>query len=649
MKILLFILINFTLVLNSQEIERFYSYPNFEIDSTENEKSIFVNFNFEYDDEFNILSTNIIDFYTDTDLAKFPDFEIIEQTDLKLGIPKDIELSLVSIARTNGESDNNKTAYGYRLISRQNRLRNVGKTLLVIDETIFEFLKDVIEEYLEVLRLSGIRCDFRLAPRSESFNAKKVMETKDIIDKYYENNNDLENVFLFGRIAVPMSGRYTPDGHVDESFGAWPTDLYYAILNGQWKDEESDTTNPTAFPDHKNIVGDGKFDNGYLPKAVSFNIGRIDMYNLPFYNESEVVLLKRYLEKDIAFRKGKIRPTNNAIMDNGFENVYRERFATEAMINFGAMFGEDNYESKRSREIMDKDDYLFFWGAAPGATNNIFDVVYADEVAERGFNSVFNTVFGSRAVEWNSENNIMRAITASEPMTLTCRWGVRPYFYNFFMGAGYTIGFCHSYSIKSVLSSNGSISMKNTVHQNLLGDPTLKMYYPDMPKNFEVEYNEESMKYEFTWGVTENAFAYNIYFREEKNGNYILLNEAWIKEDSYQIELAENDNLEFIIKAIEKVENNQGYYFEESIGAKEDKFNSVENEFDVIIYPNPSSDRIYSNYRIDRYSLVDLLGKVVKAGLNKNEIDISGIQNGSYFLYYEIGNQLKSQKIIIYR
>jgi hypothetical protein len=40
---------------------------------------------------------------------------------------------------------------------------------------------------------------------------------------------------LIGNVPVPYSGDLNPDGHSDHD-GAWPTDTYYAEMNGTWTD-----------------------------------------------------------------------------------------------------------------------------------------------------------------------------------------------------------------------------------------------------------------------------------------------------------------------------------------------------------------------------------------------------------------------------
>lgn len=51
------------------------------------------------------------------------------------------------------------------------------------------------------------------------------------------------------------------------------------------------------------------------------------------------------------------------------------------------------------------------------------------------------------------------------------------------------------------------------------------------------------------------------------------------------------------------------------------------------IYPNPTSDFIYFNKRINSdYQLLDVKGKIVLSGTTSNRVDVRGLDNGIYFL-----------------
>jgi len=648
--LLLFLLSVYSL--NSQEIpaERYASNPFYQIDSSSNDGKISIKVGVTGDSVFNLNRISIFERFNEKLVAEIQDLYAVEDwyfpSAMALHISKN-KLFLLSNQKYGLDSANNSiVSDGVILISVQTELQEIKKTLILVDDYVFSNLESEILEYKEVLALNGISSDIRITPRSESFNAKKVQETKAIIEKY-EEDNSFENIIIIGRVPYAMSGHYTPDGHKDESFGAWPTDLYYAIREGKWTDEDNDTLD-VMFAEHKNLASDGKFDEGYIPKDVSINIGRIDMYDLPYFNKNELELIKAYLNKSIKFRKGLVE-VDGGVFDNGFEDVYKEKFVTEPIINYNALFGEGNYTNKRTRYIMDDEKYLFYWGAAPGGTNSIFDVIYSEEISNQNFNGVFNTLFGSRAVEWTVENNIMRSVIASEPMALTCRWGVRPFYYTFPMGVGKTIGFCHTLSTNGVINnSNSSSNMLRTIHQTLLGDPTLKMYYPKQVEDFFVEYKNNT--YKLTWKNKEDAIGYNVYFRDSNTPEYTLLNEGWIRTNDYEVESDFGKNLTFLVKQIEKVENNQGYYFEESMGTKFEFATSVKLATENIIYPNPTSQFVNFKYNVKNIRILNLVGETVYQ-LDKftKIIDLksAGLANGIYLLSYEFEGNINIEKIIL--
>lgn len=44
-----------------------------------------------------------------------------------------------------------------------------------------------------------------------------------IAQQYFQDTLNVKAVYLFGRVPVPYSGSFAPDGHVDH-VGAWPAD-----------------------------------------------------------------------------------------------------------------------------------------------------------------------------------------------------------------------------------------------------------------------------------------------------------------------------------------------------------------------------------------------------------------------------------------
>ena len=89
----------------------------------------------------------------------------------------------------------------------------------------------------------------------------------------------------------------------------------------------------------------GKYDNSVLPSDLELQVGRVDFYNLPLFAESEEELLKKYLNKNIAFRTKQFVPERRALLENNFGS-FAEGFGQSGLRTFPTMFGDDNTEKK---------------------------------------------------------------------------------------------------------------------------------------------------------------------------------------------------------------------------------------------------------------------------------------------------------------
>jgi hypothetical protein len=73
-----------------------------------------------------------------------------------------------------------------------------------------------------------------------------------------------------------------------------------------------------------------------------------------------------------------------------------------------------------------------------------------------------------------------------------------------------------------------------------------------------------------------------------------------------------------------------------------------QNQLDILIYPNPSSDTVYidGNYSQLEAVVYDILGKQVMNKSITNSIDISQLEKGVYILQLSDGVKLSTRKII---
>ena len=73
-----------------------------------------------------------------------------------------------------------------------------------------------------------------------------------------------------------------------------------------------------------------------------------------------------------------------------------------------------------------------------------------------------------------------------------------------------------------------------------------------------------------------------------------------------------------------------------------------QNQLDISIYPNPTSDIVYinGNYSQLKVGVFDILGKQLMNKSITNTIDISQLEKGVYILKLSDGSKLTTQRII---
>ena len=143
------------------------------------------------------------------------------------------------------------TGYGYINAGIEVPLiESRGNLILVVDQTFATSLQPEIDRWINDAQGDGWRVTKIEADRNASSAAVKA-QIKQIYDA---NSPKAKCLFILGHVPVPYSGELNPDGHPDH-VGAWPTDAYYADINGSWTDE---TVNNIVAGDarNKNIPGD---------------------------------------------------------------------------------------------------------------------------------------------------------------------------------------------------------------------------------------------------------------------------------------------------------------------------------------------------------------------------------------------------------
>ncbi len=446
-----------------------------------------------------------------------------------------------------------------------------GGLILLVDNTISDSLSEEIKRLENDLIGDGWSLTRHDIARNEP-----VVNVKNIIKETYDKNiSNTKAVFLLGHIPVPYSGNLNPDGHPDHQ-GAWPADVYYADMNGNWTDLG---INNSIASDERNIntPGDGKFDQTVLPSDVELQIGRVDLSEMPAFAMSEIALLRSYLDKDHEYRHKKFKPEYRAVIDDNFGYFSGEAFAHSGWRNIGPLVGSENIESGDYFTAMKDKSYLWSYGCGGGSYTSAGGIGTTTNFASSDLQGVFTMLFGSYFGDWDNINNFLRAPLA-QGKTLTNIWAGRPHWVLHHMGLGENIG----YNVK-LTQNNNSLYHSNFgarfIHIALMGDPTLRNDVVAPVGNLQTSVNEKDVL--LTWNAsTDTVLGYYIYSKNDTFPEFMRLNENPIKDTSYtDMCILYPGTYTYMVRAIKLETTPSGTYYNLSQGV----FDSVRYENYLIV------------------------------------------------------------------
>jgi len=481
-----------------------------------------------------------------------------------------------------------------------------GTVILLIDSTMTMPLSAEIARLEQDLKNELWTVIKRSAPRATAFNSEAVATTKEIIFSIIEKNPNVQySILLLGRIPVPYSGLMAPDGHSPDHVGAWPADVYYADFDGEWSDESINSSGASRV-ENKNVPGDGKFDKSQNDADIKYPVGRIDFYNLTSFAETELQLLKRYLDKNHAFRSGAIKPVYEATVDDNF-GAYGEGFSGSAYRGFGGLVGKDNFVA--NREFLDSTiTTMFSYACGAGSYTSCSGVGGIAEFSKRPITSIFTMIFGSYFGDWDSKDNVMRSVVASRGTVLTTGWAARPHWFFHPMGLGKPIGEVllgaqnntqqYMPSIYVTKRYPGGVYYQvapRGTHIALIGDPTLRMTSNmpiETPKNIGVT---STVSAQIDWESVPNANGYLVYKSSSEAGPFEALTPSPITETTFNDYKANwKQDVVYQVRAVMLRETKSGSFYEVSAPNTSEKINvsvdeNTAQEFRIACSPQPMS------------------------------------------------------------
>lgn len=411
-----------------------------------------------------------------------------------------------------------------------------------------------------------------------------VTEVKQVVTSTAAIHPDLRAVMLIGHVPVPYSGVIAPDEHEDH-VGAWPADLYYAELDGEWTDDTVEWEPWGIQARNHNIPGDGRFDQSTLPSDVDLMIGRIDFHDLPVFSLSEIELLRAYLDRDHAFRTGDLVLQRRAVIDENFPGLDHESAAFRSCI---PMFGTDSVYQAPFISSLSQGSHLWSMAGGPGSFSSAIGIGTSLEVATTPLNGAFAHVLGSYFGDWDVQNNFLRSVLGSGTM-LGVVWGLQEVAFHH-MALGLPIG-------ESIRRSQNSgydqyERQGRLINLALMGDPTLPLFPVPQVETVSVSLAQNGVLVQWS-EIPGELLGYNIYRRTDQNQHFVRLNDAPVSGSTYTDMEPVEGYVEYMVRALKRETSASGTFDVLGTGriAETDLTLDVDHiaDSDPIIFPSPNS------------------------------------------------------------
>ncbi|MEO7558213.1 MAG: Calx-beta domain-containing protein [Gammaproteobacteria bacterium] len=459
-----------------------------------------------------------------------------------------------------------------------------GKLILMVDSTYAADLAAELARLQHDLVGDGWQVLRHDVPRSSGARAVKNIIKAD----YAADPANVKAVFLFGHVAVPYSGNKAWDGH-PEHMGAWPADVFYGEMTDTgWTDTSVYNTSATSRPENRNVPGDGKFDQSFIPSDVELQVGRVDLFNMPaFLPKTEKDLLRQYLNKDHNFRHN-LAPFNSVarrgLIDDNFGVFNGSAFAANGWRNFAPFFGAGNVQGNTDNTAIDwfptlsANSYLWGYGTGPGHFQGSLGVGTTGPSSDPKFGPynnfvvkdtkvVFTMLFGSAFGDWDVVNNFLRAPLATTTYGLTSSWSGWPHWFYHHMALGETIGYSTRLSQNnSNLYTNQVNSSTRGIHMALLGDPTLRMHAVSPSANLQGTATATGVNLNWTASTSGALQGYHVYRGTSANGPFTRLTGAPITGTSFVDSGLAAGRYTYMVRAVKLETSASGSYLNPSQG-----------------------------------------------------------------------------------
>jgi hypothetical protein len=547
--------------------------------------------------------------------------------------------------------------YEYRIqIQRKHSLPNVeqyfcggfesanqssfGEMIVLIDSTYAIPLQNELQQLLLDLTADAWWVHPIYVSRTQS-----VANIKSLIQNLYHKRHDLPSALLIvGHVPVPYSGDLNPDGHPDHQ-GAWPTDLFYADIDGNWTDNSVNNT-VASRAENQNIPGDGKYDQSNLPSDVELSAGRIDFYNLPSFSSSDTSLLQQYLTRLHQFKTGLISYRKRMLVDDNFGYFNGEAFAQNAYRNGYACVGGDSTRNGDYFTTLAAQDYLWSYACGGGSYTSAAGIGTTQDFSNVPLNHAFTMSFGSYFGDWDAGDNFLRAALAGSNGAFTNCWAGRPNWYFHTLSAGMPMA-------TAIASSQNNSALYGPlnygyygIHTEFLGDPSLRQDYFSVCQNLSSQaiYNNSRVQLNWSANLGNNVLGYEVLRAKSIQDSFYVISHGMIGSSNFIDSFPLLGTNVYQVRAIRLEQSICGSYYNHCLGVFDSIANITPNGIAPLahaawnVYPSSITDNEYWNLSgsypaSSHFKLYDETGVLLWNGnAETNRIPFIPKRAGVYFL-----------------
>jgi hypothetical protein len=532
-----------------------------------------------------------------------------------------------------------------------------GGLILLVDTTFVDSCKAEIAQLMNDLRGDGWMLIRKNIGRSQSPTA-----VRNIIRSECQSHSNVQALFILGHVAVPYSGDINPDGHPDH-LGAWPADVFYADIDGTWTDNTVND-NVASRTQNKNVPGDGKWDQTYLPSEAELQCGRVDFANMPAISRSEFVLMRNYLNKAHTYKMNQLSIIRKGLIDDNFGAFSGEAFSANAWRLFPTVVGKQNIVSADYVGSLNDSAYQWSYGCGGGSYNSAGGIGVTNNFDTSKVKGIFSMLFGSYFGDWDAQNNFLRAPLCAPDPALTNCWAGRPNWFLHHMALGENIGY------GTRLTQNNNISVYEPgnygvywIHVALMGDPSLRTDYMLQPKNLAVSTTTNGGSH-LTWTASTEpgVIGYYVYRCDSAWGQYQRIS-GLLTSTTFNDVSGTNGKKFYLLRPAKLQQTPSGGYYNLGVGIVDSAVVTyplavagIQSKSNVTLFPNPASKSLNVSIEIAapaeaRMQLMNASGQILKSeivhlnsGENSFQWDVEGWPEGLYMLMIQTENEIITRK-----